>query len=103
MASVGRLVAARDAMTLATARNAAARSYTVSGTVSPARDGQLVAIASRRSDGSYAGLGTAHTDAVGRWSYRHTFTTVGTRTVRARSAATTRNAAGSISVSLAVG
>jgi len=61
-----------------------------------------VDIATRRSDGTYAALATVHTGPQGTWSYRHTYPSVRTYTFRALSAATTRNAANSVTLAVPV-
>ncbi len=99
--SGGHKVVAKNALTLAATRTAV-RTYTLSGTVAPAVDGQAVTLATRRSDGTYAALATVHTGRLGKWSYSHTYPSVRTYTFRARSVATTRNAANSVTLAVPV-
>jgi hypothetical protein len=91
--SVARQVVVRNRVDLAATRTAT-RTYRLAGTVFPAKDGQAVALSSKRADGTWAALATVHTNASGHWSYQRTYA-ARTWTFRARSAATTRNAAGS--------
>jgi hypothetical protein len=91
--SVARKVVVRNRVDLAATRTGT-RTYRLAGTVFPAKDGQAVALASKQADGTWAALATVHTDAKGHWSYQRTYA-ARTWTFRARSAATTRNAAGS--------
>ena len=99
--SRGHKVVAKNAVTLGAVRTAA-RTYTLSGTVAPAVAGQAVTLATRRSDGTYAALATVHTGRLGKWSYQHTYPSVRTYTFRARSVATTRNAANSVTLAVPV-
>ena len=98
--SVARTVVVRNRLDL-TATRTATRTYRLAGTVSPAHDGQAVALAFKRADGSWAALVRVHTNANGHWSYERTYA-ARSWTFRARSAATTRNAAGSAALSVAV-
>ena len=84
-----------------TATRTATRTYRLAGTVLPAHQDQAVALALKRSDGSWAALVSVHTDANGHWSYKRTYA-AHAWTFRARSAATTRNAAGSAALSVTV-
>jgi hypothetical protein len=77
------------------------RTYRLTGTVFPAHDGQAVALSSKRADGTWAALVTVHTDAQGNWAYKHTYA-ARSWTFRARSAATTLNAAGSARLTVTV-
>lgn len=93
-------VVVRNRMDIAATRTAV-RTYRLSGTVFPARDGQLVSLGTRRADGSYASLASVRTDATGHWSYKRTYA-AGTYTFRARSAATTLNAPKAVTLTVAV-
>jgi fibronectin type III domain protein len=84
-----------------TSTQTAARTYRLAGTVFPAHDGQAVALSSQGADGTWATLVTVHTDAKGHWSYKHTYA-ARTWTFRARSEATTLNAAGSARLTVPV-
>jgi hypothetical protein len=94
VASAISTVTAKGRVTAGAVRNAV-RTYTLSGYVYPAHTGQPVALASQRADGTYAALATVRTSSTGHWTYKHTYPAVRSYTLRARSAATTRNAAGS--------
>ena len=91
VASATPTVVARNRMTIGAVRNAT-RTYTLSGYVYPVHQGQQVSIANRRADGTYAALATVTTSSTGRWTYKHTYGSVRTYSLRARSAATSLNA-----------
>jgi hypothetical protein len=93
-------VVAQNRMSLAAARTAFHR-YTLSGTVYPARKGQLVKV-SYLNGGRYSTLASVATDKHGRWSYRHTYNFTKTYTFKAVSAATTRNASKAVTLRVAV-
>ena len=93
-------VVVRNRMDIAATRTAE-RTHRLSGTVFPARDGQLVSLGTRRADGSYAALASVHTDATGRWSYKRAYA-ARPYTFRARSAATTLNAPKAVTLSVDV-
>jgi len=99
--STGTKVVVSNRMTL-TGTNTAGRAYTLAGTVYPAVAGQVVTLASKGSDGTYSTLTTRTTDATGHWSWDHTFPAAGTYALRAVSTATSRNAAGTATLSLPV-
>ena len=94
LASAGRYVSVESRMTLG-AKRAAARTYTLSGTVYPAVSGQVVAVQVRRPNGTYAGLARVRTDRAGHWSFTHRYA-ARTYTFRAVSARTALNDAQTI-------
>jgi nuclear transport factor 2 (NTF2) superfamily protein len=79
----------------------ATRTYRLAGTVLPAHQDQAVALAFKRPDGSWRALVRVHNNAKGHWSFKRTYAPRAW-TFRARSAATTRNAAGSDVLSVTV-
>lgn len=99
--SVGTKVVVGSRMTL-TATNTAGRAYTLAGTVYPASAGQVVTLSTKGADGTYSTLTTVTTDATGHWSRAHTFAEAATYSLRAVSTATTRNAAGTATLSVPV-
>ena len=100
-ASAGRTVAVCNAITMTAVRKGF-RTYKLSGTVSPARNGQAVKVMVRKPNGSYALLRTVQTDANGHWSYKRKYAASRTYTFRAVSGDTNLNDPGSVTKNVAV-
>lgn len=99
--SAGTKVVVANTLTI-TATNTTGRAYTLAGKVYPASAGQVVTLSTKGTDGTYSTLATVTTDATGHWSRAHTFPEAATYVLRAVSTATTRNAAGTVELSVAV-
>jgi hypothetical protein len=83
------------------ARRNAARTYTLSGSVSPAVANQLVRVY-QKSGNSYTLIGSDRTDSRGRWTTRHHYASSRTYTLKAVAAATRSNVAGEVVRNVAV-
>ena len=99
--SAARRVVVQNLMQISAVRTAPL-TYTLNGSVYPARDGQHVRLAWLQNDGTYALLADVHTGPRGNWTYPRAYRNVRTMTFRATSAATPYNAPRSIRLAVNV-